>query len=197
MDFDKKGISVFPETTIRKLLPDLSPLHRWMHGKFKNWVREFVNKYAESREMQEILARKLGSPGWINPEIKVLWDLWEELIEKEKIVWQNTGSGNVDKDKPEINRNERFWKNLRVLVCITLDEDSYYVVRFFYFLELLFANQDKFNIEYHKKRAYWNLEEFKLKLKAEAERKRLEREGWKFGSQKTENNSGFEKKSSA
>lgn len=171
-------LPVQPITYIRKLLPDLSPLHRWMHGQFKNFVRDFVNRWGESAEMQAILARKLGEPGWVNPEIGILWNEFGELIEKEKILWDikddTTASGE------QINRNERFWRNLRIIVCMTLDEDSYYVLRLFYMVELIVRDYKLYNIEeVHRHKAYWNWEEVRLKIQEEAKKKQMQREGWR------------------
>ena len=123
--------SLYGMMKLSKLLPDLSPLNRWMHGIFKNKARDFVNRYGESEEMQRILDRKLNSPGWVNPEIADLWNRIGAMMEKERGEWHaKDDRGNT------INRNERFWKNLRILVCVTLDEDTYYFRRYKDFMEI-------------------------------------------------------------
>ena len=117
--------SLLRMTKISKLVPDLTPLSRWMHGFFKNRIRDFVNEYGESKEMEEILRRKLGKPGWVQPEIANLWNQFENMMATEHLVWQAK-----DDKESTINRNERFWTNFRKIVCVLLDEDTYYFERF-------------------------------------------------------------------
>lgn len=181
----KKEIPIVPITVINRLLPDLSPLHKWMHGQAKNWIRELVNMIGESKQMQEILARKLGDPGWINPEIQFIYEeVFGQIIEKEKILW--TAKNDKTEDGKEIDRNERFWKNLRNVVCVFLDEDSYYVLRAFYAIDIILMNPEKFNIENHKRKAYWDWEAYRAQLLEWARERKMEKEGWKIHAEKKE-----------
>lgn len=169
-------MAVYPQGMLAKLLPDLSPLHRWMHGQMKNWVRELVNKIGESSEMQRIYEIKTDE-GWINYEVKLLHDWLGELIEKERIVWGPKSNG----------QNERFWTNFRIVLCCSLDEDSYYLVRYLNIMEIAHRDYEKLHIEdYHKNRAYWDWEELKEQLKIQAENALLKRQGFEFPDGKKE-----------
>lgn len=171
------SLPVVPITYIQKLLPDLSPLHRWMHGQMKNWVRNFVNKIGESKEMRQILERKLKD-GWINPEIEMLWKWLGELAAQEEPLWKALNDQTVD--GKQINRNQRFWENFRTVLCCSLDEDSYYVLRYLYLLELIQRDNAELNsqLNVHKRKIYWKWDVVKAVILNEAEKELLKKQGW-------------------
>jgi len=48
---------------------------------------------------------------------------------------------------------------MRAVICCMLDEDSVYLLRFSTCSRSCFRDQEKYRIEFHKHRAYWDWEE--------------------------------------
>ena len=156
-------MQVVAKSWYQQLLPYKSKLWKDLHFDFKRMLRNFVN-YAVEKKIGPI-ADKKRADGWINPEIKILHDeIFGKMLEQEKIGWQwwNAQGKNTE-------REEKFWENMRDAMCVTLDEDSHYLLRFFYMIELLHENYPKFRIEMHKQRAYWNWEKLSQDMKAHDE----------------------------
>lgn len=135
-----------------KLLEYKSPKWRFLHNVSKPFIEAAVT--AIYKECEDIIKGKMEK-GWQNPEIKLLYENWGEVIEKDK---------NVFKSEQEYDHIRDFMSKLRAIVCCQLDEDSHFTLRFFYFLEVLFRDQEKYRIEWHKNRAYWDWEKIKRDL---------------------------------
>jgi hypothetical protein len=134
-----------------------------LHGTSKKMMRSSVGLL--SKTFDPIIKRKMDQ-GWINPEIEILWDNIGEIIEKEEKAWTRDEQRHRDKhgEKEYVNRDREFWHNLRKILCCLLDEDTYYLLRFFYLIEIFNRDYDKYRIEMHRERAYWNWEEIKAGL---------------------------------
>lgn len=167
-------------STVAKLLPAYSPLWERLHYDSKLAIRDFVLKQA-AKHYKPIYEKKIKE-GWINPEIGLIHDIFGEIIDKEEIVWLRQDAQNADQillnDDITINRNRELWHSIRMIVCCLFDEDSYYMLRMLFLLDALFRNQDKFRMEMHKSRAYWNWDEIKQKIEMLEDVRRLRREGW-------------------
>ena len=112
----------------------------WIHDVSKQFIRKTVGYLG--KRYTPIVKEKLEK-GFSNPEIKLLYDNWTEIIEIEDYA-----------DKPE-DANFKLFTQMRDIVCTILDEDSFYLLRFFYLMELFHRDYEKYNIEMHKMRAYW------------------------------------------
>lgn len=178
----KKELAVYPSTFVRKLLPDLSPLHRWLHGQMKQKFRDFISWAGESSEMEKIYSRKTNKDdkeytGWINPEVQFLHDfIFQAIIDKEKLAWQ---LGDMARGY-HVDANPKFWENFRKIVCVTLDEDSYYTLRYLYAVDEILENPEAFNLAMHKNKAYWEWEDMKIRLMEMAKERKMQREGWRL-----------------
>lgn len=88
--------------------------------------------------------------GWANPEMEILWNNWQEVVEMDYPV-----SEDVDGKYDHIRQ---FYDRLGKIMCTLLDEDSHFLLRFFYFIEVLYRDYPKYRIAMHKERAYWHWE---------------------------------------
>lgn len=108
-----------------------------MSKKFIIWA---VNTLAE-KKMKKVIKYKREN-GYHNPEIKIHYDLWSNLISQEEAI----------KDE----RMVRFFSNLRDIICTHLDEDTYYLLRFYHLLHLHFENQDLFESAMKREYGYYH-----------------------------------------
>src|SRR3990167_809127 len=136
-----------------KLLSKEKDKEQWtfLHKIAKRIIRKTVSFVA--KQLAKTIERKQRE-GWIYPEVALLYLNFNELISKDAWKWY----GHKDWD-------EDLWLNARDILCVLLDEDSYYTLRFFYLLEILNRDYDKYNISMHKNRAYWNWDEIFKGLK--------------------------------
>jgi hypothetical protein len=63
--------------------------------------------------------------------------------------------------------NYKFFSDVRDIFCTLMDEDSYYLLRFYYWLDLTFEHENRYRIAHHKMRPYWNWEQISDALRAE------------------------------
>lgn len=137
-DADKKGTLGFM-------------LHR-CGKKFLRWAI----KQLTHRIMKDVIEYKKKN-GWINQEVKILYDDLTEVIR----------SGRYEEHEIKNNEgNYRMYSDVRDLLCVLLDEDSYYLLRFFYFLDLTFEHENRYRLAHHKARVYWHWEEIADVLRA-------------------------------
>lgn len=136
-----------------------------LHRISKRFIRWSVNKLAESMLKDVIKYKK--DKGWINPEVELTYNLMTEMCMKQE------GTAWVTED----DYNRRLWYNFRDVVCTIMDEDSYYLVKYFWFLELLFAHEKEFRIGFHKKRIYWDYERYKKEIQKELKNVREKKYG--------------------
>lgn len=124
----------------------------WLFHKTSKWfIRAAVDKLHSHMKPVIDYQEKVG---FINPEIQVLYDDLTEICKRhEGIAWTKEG---------DINR--KLFYQMRDILCTTLDQDTYYFLRFLYFMELSFKHKKKYRIHCHKSRAYWNYEQFKIML---------------------------------
>lgn len=99
--------------------------------------------------------------GWVNPEVKILFDIFTEIMERDEVC-------RLPNEQYDPIRG--FMTNLRNVTCTVLDEDSHYLLRLFYFIELVNERYPDFRIEMHKKRAYWDWENIYANLLKEREK---------------------------
>jgi len=133
-----------------KLLPYKSRKWKWMHWFAKPLVESMIRTLA--RECEPILAHKMKT-GWQNPEIKLLYDHLTEVIEKDNRTFL-----------PTYDHVKDAGTGFRNVMCCILDEDSHFTLRWFYFLDILFRDKEKYNLEWHKNKAYWDWEKIREEL---------------------------------
>lgn len=127
-----------------KLLDYKSPKWRIIHNLAKPLLEGVVT--AVYKECEDILRGK-AEKGWQNPEIELLYNLWGEVLDRD--ISMRKGTEEWDHIRDVMGK-------LRAIVCVQLDEDSHFTLRAFYLIDSIIMNADKFNIEFHKKRAYWD-----------------------------------------
>ena len=120
--------------------------------------------------VDNVIAEKVKNDSWINPEVKILYEIFSEIIAQDKILRL---------DEKENDSVRAFYCNMRDTSCVILDEDSHYLLRFFLFVELIHENYPKFRIEMHKNRAYWNWEQIYAGIKKDIE---MRKQGFEDGS---------------
>jgi len=128
----------------------------FLHFVFKQGVRLALN-FAAEHALRSVLDAKEKN-GYANPEVTVYREMLDEMYRRNEVCW-------IDSPNQK-NQDRRLWKNSIRLVCLMLDEDSYYLLRTFYLIEMLHYNYDRLQIEMHKKRAYWNWEEMRAEILA-------------------------------
>ena len=149
-----------------QLLKYESPLWTLLHRSSKPLLRAACWQIY-NRCYKNIYKIKLEK-GWINYEVERLHQNLGELIAKDFCMdptkfksrvptsdWTHMREDVLDFK----NKDVRFWYSARAITCCMLDEDSFYLLRFFYFLDLLFRDKEKYQLSKHKSRAYWNWEE--------------------------------------
>lgn len=130
-----------------------------LHRCAKMFIRFAIDKLA-NKIMKDVIAYKKAN-GWHNPEVKIMYEDLTEVIRAckhgEEEVRTNTG-------------NYKAYSDIRDILCTILDEDSYYLLRFFYFLDLTFEHENRYRIAHHKQRVYWRWEDIAAVLRAEREK---------------------------
>jgi len=94
--------------------------------------------------------------GWVNPETQILWEIFTEIMDRDKCI---------RKGDNEYDPIRLVFENMRNVTCTMLDEDSHYFLRFLYFIELVNERYADFKIATHKNKAYWNWEQTYAGLK--------------------------------
>lgn len=129
-----------------------------LHRCGKKFLRFAIDKLANNI-MKDVIEYKKAK-GWHNQEVKILYDDLTEVIRAcrhgEDEVKNNTG-------------NYKVYCDVRDIFCTIMDEDSYYLLRFFYFLDLTFEHENRYRMAHHKARVYWRWEEIADVLRAERE----------------------------
>jgi len=106
-----------------------------------------INSIGYLRDMfKDVIAEK-EIRGWVNPEAKLLYDLFTIIIERDEIMRGD-----------ENDHIRQFWLNTRDIGTTIVDEDSHYMLRLLYFIELVHEFYPLFKIEMHRNRAYWDWE---------------------------------------
>ena len=121
-----------------------------LHTISKPVIRKILKYVADSYKP---IINKKKEKGFVNPEMQVFYDEWTELIDMQMDQW--TG--------PE-DKNYKMYHALRDIMCCILDEDSHYLLRFFYLIEMIHRDREKYRISMHRSRAYWHNEEEKKKI---------------------------------
>jgi hypothetical protein len=156
--------------TLPRLLPNKSIRWHMLHSMLKPLLR--IGIAVMFRCIKGAYEKKVRE-GWINPECGILHDEMEEIIRSNwrynKKMWIGESMcghiGHLNyKDK-----DVKMWTKARAIACTLLDEDSYYLLRWFQLLDIQFRDQEKFRLEMHKKRAYWNWQEIRDLLQYEEE----------------------------
>lgn len=129
----------------RKLLPASSPFFAILHKIVKPLIRGAIE--TNGRMLNPIVEQK-KKHGWVNPEVGMLYANLTEVIELDSKKWR--AEGNFP------NSDYLMFCNLRDTLCVVLDEDSHYLLRFFYLVEILNRDYPDYRIEMHKQKAYWN-----------------------------------------
>ena len=124
-----------------------------IHAIVKKLIRKTVDIIAGHYRPLKIEKLKHG---WKNKEIEILYNQFDEMIQWESAAWTPVADGD--------DYNRKLYHGIRDIVCVLLDEDTHYILRFFYFIELINRDYDKYNIEMHNHKAYWNWEAIKKAL---------------------------------
>src|SRR3990167_9084212 len=90
---------------------------------------------------EDIIKEKVKNNLWINPEVKMLYEILNEVIAQDKILRLPEG---------QYDPIRSFYENLRDTVCVILDEDSHFTLRYLLVIALIIDNSEKFRIEMHK-----------------------------------------------
>lgn len=109
-----------------------------------------LNSMGYLSAMLEDIIKEKKKNGWVNPEIELLYNNMTEVLEKDYPI--------EEKEDGKYDHIRRFYSSTRDVLCTILDEDSHYLLRFFYFIEILNRDYDKYNIEMHRNKVYWNWE---------------------------------------
>ncbi len=144
-----------------KLLPYKSRLWVLLHHAFKPVIRKTID-FIYNRYYKEIYAKKMNE-GWINQELALLHDELEELFEKEyrhdKTKRNPDGTWNLK------HKDMRMFYNIRAIALCLLDEDTFYIMRWFYLMECMHRDWDKYQERLYKTHAYWDWNEIMAHLK--------------------------------
>ena len=82
--------------------------------------------------------------GWLNPEVGVLDSHFEEIIEDEEaIAWKHPLND---------GRHRSLYRGIQMIATTILDQDSFYLRRFFRFIGLVNRDYEKYRIQYHVER---------------------------------------------
>lgn len=131
--------------SIPKLLPQGSLKWLVVHKLSKPIL---INSLGYLRDMfKDVIAEKQVK-GWVNPEAQILYDIITVIMERDEIMRGGEG-----------DHIRQFWANARDIGVTIADEDSHYMLRFLYLIELLHEFYPLFKIEMHRARAYWDIEQ--------------------------------------
>lgn len=126
-----------------------------LHKVGKQFIRFAVNFLAEHILASVIRYKK--ETGWLNPEIQIFYEDISRIIEIEEARWTWGGK----KPKGEYNADRRLWTNIRDVLCILLDEDSFYFLRFIYLLSFTFEHAELYDKAMSFSRIYWDRDKFR------------------------------------
>ena|SRR3990167_3341861 len=133
-------------------------LSRLLHGASKWMIRRAVDAIA--KKMQPVIEYKRRE-GWLNPEIKQLYDDINWLIAcDDHTRAHDNGGGDADR---------RLWNNIRDILCVQLDEDTYYNIRFWVLMHRIHDLRwnEAYDIALNRANAYWNYAEIYNVMKHE------------------------------
>lgn len=120
----------------------------------------FLNAVSYADGVTHDVAEEKNKNGWINPEIKILYDIFTEIIEQDERM-RNKGEDHV----------RDLYTGLRNVVCVTLDEDSHYLLRFFLFCDLLNEHREEFAAAHKKNKWITDWERMREELKKDKEKR--------------------------
>lgn len=117
-----------------------------------------VDSLGYVRDMFADVLNNKNTHGWVNPEAKLLYDILSEIIKRDEIL-----------RKGDDDHIKRMWMNIRDITCVVMDEDTHYMLRVLYLVELLNKMYPEFRIQSHRNRAYWNWDTLYAQLQKEME----------------------------
>jgi len=145
-----------PPPSNSKLMPKGSVKWWILHGAVKTVAPAALGHLAA---MTKPIIDDKQKNGWINPEVEIVYEIFTELMAR---------------DEPIRKEGDDYLRNLftyfRDVVCVFADEDSHYLLRMFYLIELLHERYPDFRIEWHKNKAYWDWEQLYAGLRREREK---------------------------
>src|SRR3990167_11106244 len=113
------------------LIPHQSVLGKGLHKMCKAIVMNAMSYMNGITE--QVIKDKVEKNLWVNPQIKILYEIFTEIIERDEIA-RKAGDDPI----------RTFYINMRDTACAILDEDSHYLLRFFLFWELMHERYPEF-----------------------------------------------------
>lgn len=107
------------------LIPHNSLLGKGLHKMAKAIVMNAMSYM--NGVVDQIIKDKVEKDLWLNPQVKLLYEIFTEIIENDEICRADSPHDPV----------RAFYMNMRDTACAILDEDTHYLMRFFYFWELM------------------------------------------------------------
>lgn len=136
----------------RGLLPWKSRLWCLLHRQSKPVIRWAIHMIY-SKYYHEIYAHKLTN-GWLNQEIVLLHDELEFMFVKEyehdKTKRNDDGTWNLK------HKDMKTFYELRAIICVMLDEDTFYLLRFLFMAMMIHEDWDEYKKRMFITAAYWD-----------------------------------------
>lgn len=127
-------------------------LGRLLHD-FTKWaIRRAVRKIA--RRMRPVTEWKLKK-GWVNPEIGLLYDDFNWLISLDEAPTEPGAFRGPD------DKNRALFQDLRDIMCVMLDEDTHYGIRFWVLMHRIHEKrwEEAYSIAMNRSNAFFNYRE--------------------------------------
>lgn len=121
----------------------------------------FLNAVSYTDGVMAPIAEEKNKNGWVNPEMKILYDIFTDIIACDEPL-RKQGQDHI----------RDLYTGLRNLVCVTLDEDSHYLARFYFFCYLIHKHYPELDDAFQRSKLVYKWDEQAKWLEDQLERRK-------------------------